>query len=109
MITNIIINRHYHLHRLPPHHKISSVHTCEYISCDLFSEAEYAYKLRKCVVPLRLEPGYVPNGWLGIIVGTRLYFDFTSERNYDHLIQSLVKELGSRGRLFDTVDGKEGI
>uniref|UniRef100_K1PV25 Uncharacterized protein n=1 Tax=Magallana gigas TaxID=29159 RepID=K1PV25_MAGGI len=72
------------------------------------SEAEYAYKLRKSVVPLRLEPRYVPDGWLGIIVGTRLYFDFTSPRDYDHVMTNLLRELGSRGRLFDTVDSSRG-
>lgn len=72
------------------------------------SEAEYAYKLRKSVVPLRLEPRYVPDGWLGIIVGTRLYFDFTSPRDYDHVMTNLLRELGSRGRLCDTVDSGRG-
>lgn len=59
-------------------------------------------------MPLRLEPRYVPDGWLGIIVGTRLYFDFTSPRDYDHVMTNLLRELGSRGRLFDTVDSSRG-
>lgn len=60
-------------------------------------------------MPLRLEPRYVPDGWLGIIVGTRLYFDFTSPRDYDHVMTNLLRELGSRGRLFDTVDSSRGM
>ncbi|XP_061178684.1 uncharacterized protein LOC133187346 [Saccostrea echinata] len=76
------------------------------------SEAEYAYKLRKCVVPLRLEPRYVPDGWLGLIIGTKLYFDFTSEKRFDFMVGNLIKELGSRGRIFDMpdiTDGKEKL
>lgn len=68
-------------------------------------EAEYSYKLRKCVVPLRVEPRYVPDGWLGIIIGTRLYFDFTPEKQFDHMMENLIKELGSKGRIFDNIDG----
>lgn len=60
-------------------------------------------------MPLRLEPRYVPDGWLGIIVGTRLYFDFTSPRDYDHVMTTLLRELGSRGRLCDTVDSSRGM
>ncbi|XP_062617783.1 uncharacterized protein LOC134279406 [Saccostrea cucullata] len=76
------------------------------------SEAEYAYKLRKCVVPLRLEPRYVPDGWLGLIIGTKLYFDFTAEKRFDFMVGNLIKELGSRGRIFnmpDSTDGKEKL
>ena len=40
------------------------------------SEAEYTYKLQKPVIPLLLQDGYVPDGWLGAFVGTRLHFDF---------------------------------
>ncbi|XP_048728503.2 uncharacterized protein LOC125646315 [Ostrea edulis] len=73
------------------------------------SEAEYSYKLRKCVVPLRVEPRYVPDGWLGIIIGTRLYFDFTPEKQFDHMMENLIKELGSKGRIFDNIDGMVSI
>ena len=64
----------------------------------LFSEAEYAYSQRKDIVPLLLQSGYAPDGWLGILVGTRLYFDLSSEEMVDVNINKLVKELGSRGR-----------
>ena len=40
-------------------------------------EASYAHQLKKKMIPLVLEVGYRPNGWLGIMMGTRLYYDFT--------------------------------
>jgi TIR domain len=41
------------------------------------SEAEYAFKLRKQIIPVMTQEGYTPDGWLGIIIGSRLYFDLS--------------------------------
>ena len=43
------------------------------------SEAEYTYSQRKDIIPLLLQQGYVPDGWLGALVGTRIYVDLTDE------------------------------
>ncbi|EDO33720.1 predicted protein, partial [Nematostella vectensis] len=40
------------------------------------SEAEYAYTQKKPIVPLMMENGYKPDGWLGMIMGSKLYFNF---------------------------------
>jgi hypothetical protein len=70
----------------------------------LFSEAEYVYRLRKDFVPLRLQREYIPDGWLGILVGTRLYFDIYSEDQLDVQVPRLVKELRDRGKISPTLD-----
>ncbi|XP_072050347.1 uncharacterized protein [Amphiura filiformis] len=44
------------------------------------SEAEYVYKLKKSVIPLLIEAGYQPDGWLGLLQGTKLYYNFYSDR-----------------------------
>ncbi|XP_077984869.1 uncharacterized protein LOC144439456 [Glandiceps talaboti] len=62
------------------------------------SEAEYTYKLHKDYIPIKVQPKYSPDGWLGILVGTKLYFDFSSEENLETNFPSLVRELGDRGR-----------
>jgi hypothetical protein len=41
------------------------------------SEAEYAYACRKPIVPVKTQSNYRPEGWLGILVGTKLWFDFS--------------------------------
>lgn len=64
-----------------------------------YAEAEYIYRQKKDIVPLLLQVGYAPDGWLGILVGTRLFFDFTGEERLDTSLPRLVRELGSRGRL----------
>ena len=72
-----------------------------------FVEAEYVYRLHKDFVPLRLQQDYVPDGWLGIMVGTRLYFDVYSEDIIDRQIPGLVKELGVRGKISHVYDSIE--
>ncbi|KAK3585803.1 hypothetical protein CHS0354_010584 [Potamilus streckersoni] len=70
------------------------------------SESEYVYRLRKDFIPLRLQPTYTPDGWLGMMVGTRLYFDFSDVSKLDTQLSKLIKELGNRGKIgyMDTVD-----
>lgn len=69
------------------------------------SEAEYTYKLRKSFIPLRLQHRYIPDGWLGMLIGTRLYFDISSDDKIDQQMNNLMKELGSRGKIgTDSID-----
>ncbi|KAL3836546.1 hypothetical protein ACJMK2_021970 [Sinanodonta woodiana] len=70
------------------------------------SESEYVYRLRKDFIPLRLQPTYTPDGWLGMMVGTRLYFDFSDVNKLDTQLSKLIKELGNRGKIgyMDTID-----
>ena len=60
-----------------------------------FAEAEYTYKLRKTFIPLRLEYKYNADGWLGIMIGTKLWFDFSVETKFEASLQGLIKEIHS--------------
>ncbi|PAA73516.1 hypothetical protein BOX15_Mlig009876g2, partial [Macrostomum lignano] len=51
-------------------------------------EAEYAVRRRKQLVPLLLEHKYKPDGWLGFIMGTQLYYNFS--RNKEESFAKLV-------------------
>ncbi|XP_019630155.1 PREDICTED: uncharacterized protein LOC109474307 [Branchiostoma belcheri] len=62
------------------------------------TEAEYTHKLRKDIVPLRLQPRYDPDGWLGALVGMKLYFDLSTEDRMNENMDGFIKELGDRGR-----------
>ena len=50
---------------------------------------------------------YKPDGWLGIIVGTKLWIDFTERHKLDTSAEKLMKELGNRGKIVaqETVQG----
>ena len=65
-------------------------------------EAQYAFQQKKDMVPLMLEEGYSPNGWLGMILGVRLWYGFfgttlASEEAFEGKVEELCRELGSRG------------
>jgi len=62
------------------------------------SEAEYTNKLRKHFIPLMLESNYQPDGWLGILLGEKLYYPF-DETNFEATFNKLVKVIGNKGKL----------
>ena len=72
-------------------------------------EAEYAFSLRKDIVPLMMQSKYRADGWLGMIVGTKLWFSFTEAQKFELSIEALKKELGERGKPINTTHGEEPI
>ena len=57
------------------------------------TEAEYAFQQRKKIVPLMLQRGYKPDGWLGFILGAKLFFDFSGKYSFQDKFNDLFKEL----------------
>ena len=55
------------------------------------TEAEYAFQQRKRIVPIIMEVGYKPSGWLGALMGTRLYFDMSDVNRVPSKVPSLIK------------------
>ena len=62
------------------------------------------YRLRKDIIPLVLEPGYMPDGWLGILIGTKLFFDLSRPATFDVELDRVIQEIGSRGCLQSLVE-----
>ena len=55
------------------------------------------------MVPLMMQEGYRANGWLGLILGTRLYYSFAGaesddEAAFEQRMEGLCREIGSRGQ-----------
>jgi hypothetical protein len=61
-------------------------------------EGEYCVNSKIKFLPLMMQPNYKPDGWLGITLGAKLYYDFTDENNWDTKIDQLVKAMGNLGR-----------
>ncbi|XP_052813855.1 uncharacterized protein LOC128240906 isoform X2 [Mya arenaria] len=57
------------------------------------AEAEYAFALKKKIIPLYMERNYKPDGWLAILCGTKLYFDFSGKYDYEDKLKELLKEI----------------
>ena len=61
------------------------------INCQ--SEAQYAFKLNKKIVPLIMESGYENvKGWLGLIIGDKIFVNFT-KYEFEECIRRLKHEL----------------
>jgi len=56
----------------------------------LVSEAEYVFEQRRPFLPVQVQPKYVPNGWLGILLGTRYRYCLTKADRYDLEVSSLL-------------------
>ena len=69
------------------------------------SEATYAYDLKKDIIPLMMERNYKGDGWLGIIVTGKMWFDFQSKHVLEQSVTKVIKELGGRGKDVDNTDG----
>ena len=70
------------------------------------SEAEYTFRLRKRVIPLRLQVGYNPDSWLGALTGSKLVFDCSLASKLEESVRSLIRELGNDGKLGCPGDSK---
>lgn len=73
----------------------------ESVNCRL--EAQYAFQQDKDMVPLMLEDGYRATGWLGMLLGVRLWYAFygkvlASESAFEDKIKELCRELADRGQ-----------
>ena len=71
------------------------------------SEASYAFKKRKIIIPLQLEADYEPEGWLGTIVGMKLYYKCHTKQTIDSSIPKILTALAEHGIVSrDAVDGE---
>ena len=66
-------------------------------------EAQYAFQQQVDMVPLMMEDGYSAKGWLGMLLGVRLWYGFygsvlESEAAFNEKVDELCRELGGRGK-----------
>jgi hypothetical protein len=57
------------------------------------SEATYAYKSKRCIIPLKFQGDFRATGWLGMTVGDLLYIDFSEERLFDAAYTELIEQI----------------
>lgn len=51
-----------------------------------------------------MEDGYKADGWLGILLGSKLFFDFGGRYSFESRFDSLIKALGVKGQI-----GEQGV
>ncbi|XP_060072155.1 uncharacterized protein LOC132552028 [Ylistrum balloti] len=63
------------------------------------TEAQYAYQVNKDIIPVLMQTRYKPDGWLGILVGSKLFYEFTTKYPFENKIRELIRELENRFRV----------
>ena len=66
-------------------------------------EANYGHQQRVAMMPLMMEHGYRPTGWLGLILGTSVWYRFDPEavqtdEAFALQMDAAVREIGDRGK-----------
>ena len=66
-------------------------------------EAQYGHSQKIEMVPLMMERDYRPTGWLGLLIGSRLWYPFHPEavqtdEQFDLQIEATVRAIGDRGK-----------
>eukprot|EP01041_Mallomonas_annulata_P001806 gene1806-3503_t len=56
-------------------------------------EGEYSYQRHKDIIPLLVEPGYTADGWLGALLGTKLWYDFTAPTKFSESFKQLKRAI----------------
>ena len=73
-------------------------------------EAQYALQKKKPLVPLMLVEGYEADGWLGLLLGTSMWYGLygdvlSSPSAFEDRMDALCRELGDRGRADAVIGG----
>jgi hypothetical protein len=55
-------------------------------------EAEYSVQLNKPIVPLIMQKSFKPDGWLGLILGSKIFIDFT-KYEFEECFRRLKNEI----------------
>ena len=91
------------------HRLLSFVHV-QFVNQSFFSlptEAEYTFQLKKPIVPLMMQRHYKPDGWLGMLLGSKFYINFDGKYEFEDAFEMLERELSGRGRGLETDKGRE--
>ncbi|WAQ98361.1 hypothetical protein MAR_022734 [Mya arenaria] len=53
------------------------------------TEAEYLFAKQKEFIPLKMQRGYQADGWLGALIGVKLYIEFSNHYPFDQKLREL--------------------
>ena len=58
-----------------------------------YTEGEFCFARRKDFIPLKMQRGYTPDGWLGALLGARLFVEFSHKHPFEESIEDLKKRI----------------
>jgi len=59
-------------------------------------EGMYAMQRRLPLIPIMFAERYSPTGWLGLLLGTSLWYKYTEEKNHTEVFGAIMKELRTK-------------
>jgi len=67
-------------------------------------EANYGHQQELDMIPLMMQKDYSPKGWLGLILGTRMWYSMwdvekDDDAAFESKVDGIVREIGERGKL----------
>jgi hypothetical protein len=76
-------------------------------------EAQYALQKKKSFIPLLMQEGYEADGWLGLMLGTSLWYamfgaTLETDSAFDSRMSALCRDIGDRGRA-DAIGSASGL
>jgi uncharacterized membrane protein YgcG len=77
-------------------------------------EANYAHQQELDMIPLMMQKDYAPKGWLGMILGTRMWYRLWDAQQdddaaFEHHLDAVVREIGDRGKPMLVRIGDRGL
>ena len=76
------------------------------------TEAEYAYTRKKLMIPAMLQKNYKPDGWLGILMGSKLYYNMHNQEDIRNAMPAIkaevAKSMGEKKAIGGEIDGANG-
>ena len=58
-----------------------------------FTEGEFCFTRRKDFIAVKMQRGYTPDGWLGALIGARLFIEFSHKHPFEESIDDLKKRI----------------
>lgn len=56
-------------------------------------------------MPIRLQPKYIPDGWLGLVIEDRFFYDLTKPTEYEPKLKEFFSAIGNDG-IIEKGEGK---
>ena len=75
-----------------------------------FTEAQYAINnCKKNIIPLRYEKDFKATGWLGLLIGSILYYEVHSDETMMANLPKIKQALNKRGAIRHPLPGKSTL
>lgn len=77
-------------------------------------ECNYSHQQQKPMIPLMMENGFSPTGWLGLLLGSSMWYGFydmedVDDATFELKVDAVVAAIGDRGRLPEGIEADISI